>query len=213
MTKKDQPERRPRLEPGGYTDSMEGWHARSPDGQWWVHGDWVNARDARTGAEVSGHFRTLTIEPWDGRRRDLAVTSSVMRQLPVGRWLNAARSESIESLRFMLDGLPTESIGAARGRESIENLRRQPDRPGRRGYPPEHWVQVALRYLELDRRGVRAISSQLAEEHAVPVQTAKDWVSQARRRGYLTPARAGRAGGDPGPTLRTYLEQRNREAD
>ena len=196
---------RPPLEPGQYHDSMAGWDARSPDGLWWVHGGWVITKDDDDVA-VDVHFRSLTIEAWDPDELQLAVTSSVLRSLPLGRWLASARAESVDTYRLMMERWPDGSPERERLHRSAEQMAKE-RKPGRRGYPDSHWAEIAERYLELDRRGTRAVSTELAAQLGVPVQTAKDWVSQARKRGYLTPAQPGRSGGAPGPELIAFLER------
>ncbi len=69
-----------------------------------------------------------------------------------------------------------------------------PRRPGRRGHSHEHYQQTAQRYTQLLASGVRNPTATLAQERVVSRDTAAGWVSGARKRGFLPPARPGRAG-------------------
>lgn len=59
--------------------------------------------------------------------------------------------------------------------------------------PGAFYHQVAEAYRDTLRRTSR-IAPVLAEEAGVPVATVRRWIQEARRRGYLPPARQGRAG-------------------
>jgi hypothetical protein len=67
-------------------------------------------------------------------------------------------------------------------------------RPGRRGNPPDFYPSVADRYRALCSDGLGKPVERLARERTVSRATAAGWVREARARGYLPPARKGRAG-------------------
>ncbi len=69
-----------------------------------------------------------------------------------------------------------------------------PQRPGRRGHTEEHYQHIAQRYTQLVASGARNPTATLAKERGVSRDTAAGWVSGARKRGHLPPARPGRAG-------------------
>jgi hypothetical protein len=81
----------------------------------------------------------------------------------------------------------TASGAAARG------LRALPQR----GYPDDHYAQVADSYNRALRRGESGHSKpveMIAAEFGVPRTTAARWVGEARRRGFLPRAQPGKAG-------------------
>lgn len=59
--------------------------------------------------------------------------------------------------------------------------------------PDRFYRQVAARYLAVLAES-RSIAPALAEEAGVPIPTVHRWINEARRRGFLPPARKGRAG-------------------
>lgn len=69
-----------------------------------------------------------------------------------------------------------------------------PRRPGRRGHSDEHYQQVAQQYKQLVASGAHNPTAVLAQQRVVSRDTAAGWVSGARKRGFLPPARPGRAG-------------------
>ena len=119
--------------------------------------------------------------PW---ARFLAMADAAERSFSSAAplWDETPESRRLEQLvRATMEGrpLPKASIGS---------------RPGRRGHAETHYGGVARRYLELRRRGVTNPTARIAEESSVNRSTAAGWVRGARRRGYLPPARPGRAG-------------------
>lgn len=67
------------------------------------------------------------------------------------------------------------------------------DVPKSRSYGDDFYRQVATAYSALTRLG-RAPGPTLAEANHVPVTTVHRWVKEARRRGFLPPGHAGKAG-------------------
>jgi len=67
-------------------------------------------------------------------------------------------------------------------------------RPGRAGHPDEHYRAVAERYKQLRAAGVSSPTATIANERHWSRATVAGWVRGARDRGYLPPARPGRAG-------------------
>lgn len=59
--------------------------------------------------------------------------------------------------------------------------------------PEAFYRRVAEAYVDVLSR-TTAIAPALAEEAGVPVATVHRWIGEARRRGFLNPARKGRAG-------------------
>lgn len=70
-------------------------------------------------------------------------------------------------------------------------------RPGRRGYPDEHWREVADRYrraLEADKRRPTKLLVEHYERESISEATVRWWLREARKRGFLGKAPIGRAG-------------------
>jgi len=74
-------------------------------------------------------------------------------------------------------------------------------RPQHAKVDDDQLAAFAGRYLTLYHRGAPQLRDQLAREFGLTTIQVRDRTNQARRRGYLTPGRRGRAGADPGPRL------------
>jgi hypothetical protein len=106
---------------------------------------------------------------------DAGVTAGDLRRVPL-----ATLDRTANNLREILDGLdelplPRRTAGA-----------RPED-------PDAFYKRVALRYARVVE-DTHAPAPVLAEEAGVPVTTVHRWIREARRRGYLPPARRGAAG-------------------
>jgi hypothetical protein len=78
-----------------------------------------------------------------------------------------------------------------------------PARP-RRGRPPlddEHYRKVALTYLDALNRAPGRPIPWMAEKFGYEASTVRGWISEARKRAFLTPGTRGKAGALPGPRL------------
>lgn len=74
----------------------------------------------------------------------------------------------------------------------------------RRGRPPlddKHYRRIALMYLNAMRTDPGRPIPWMAERFRHEPSTVRGWVSEARRRGFLTPGTRGKAGAMPGPRL------------
>jgi hypothetical protein len=93
---------------------------------------------------------------------------------------------------------PTEGLREVlRATETTRPLPRLPKtakRPGRTGHPDEFYRAVAEQYQALRRHAVTNPTATIARSHGTSRNTAAGWVRVARQRGYLPPARPGRAG-------------------
>lgn len=136
------------------------------------------------------------------------ITTSLLRRIPLGEIVAVAQAELAgsdwrqEGIRVLpgppvaADDLPEPTLAALETAESLAA-------PARRGRPmlsDEHLAQVAYRYLAEASSGPGLIR-RLAVEFDRPEPTVKDWIRQARRRGFLSPATSGRRGAAPGPRL------------
>jgi hypothetical protein len=105
-------------------------------------------------------------------------------------------------------------LSASRAAEAARRIEKATLQRGRKGYGDEHYGEIAVLYLDVlqqDRNehpdGVlRAVARRYAEARGeppdtYPVATIRYWVTQARRRQFLTAAQPGKAGGQAGPRL------------
>jgi hypothetical protein len=157
--------------------------------------------------------RGLTEESWFLKTPSGGITSSTLRKVPVGRILAGAKAEfeDVETDLAIWEalGLPMPSPEAQKlARDAAQKVLHSRLKRGRKGYPDDHYRRIAFAYLDLLKQGIsRGILRSLATQEgkragrAVPVETVRDWVHQARLRGFLTKGSPGRAGGAPGPRL------------
>jgi hypothetical protein len=91
-----------------------------------------------------------------------------------------------------------EAMRQAFGDEFVNPDRtRRNRRPGRKGHPDEFYQAVAAAYTQLVSNGVTnptTTIAQLSERYGYNRSTVAGWVSTARKKGYLPPARRGRPG-------------------
>lgn len=83
-------------------------------------------------------------------------------------------------------------------------------RPGRKGYPPEHFQEVADAYREACMTHPRSPFLALTRHLHVSEATARRWVGVARSRGFLGPAIPGKAGEGKTPASEKKRHQRRR---
>jgi hypothetical protein len=132
---------------------------------------------------------------------------------PFGQWasrpLTAKALGSVkinEVYRRAHRHLGTPDVAAALGRvpRPKDDFTRVP-RPGRRGRSDLSYARWAAHYVKLEGRPKRL--QVLARQHKVKEQTARDILYQARRRGLLTEAPPGKAGGELTDKARKILER------
>lgn len=150
-------------------------------------------------AEGTLEVRYSSDVPWDPDARPVevrlaldvdAMTPSTLQRFPWARWLSFA-----DSYWRTHDNDPDDAhVRVAIRTFNAERGRPNTGRPGRRGHPPEHYAGVATRYHQLRAEGASNPTTRLAAERHVSRSTAAGWVSEARRRGFLPPARPNRAG-------------------
>jgi hypothetical protein len=144
---------------------------------------------------------------WDAKG-SVEITPRALREIPLGQILR----ELAERLEFRL---ATFVDGGEAFEALADDHNRHRSHPGRRGYPSEFWEGIAAVYRQgmiVSRRNV----SRYVAEHATDVdgrrmytdtdqerlwenreRTARKWAKIARRKGYLGPARRGKAGEYP----------------
>jgi hypothetical protein len=113
------------------------------------------------------------------------VTPSLLHRFPWKRFLDQADAAQ----RFLPLPMPS-------GRFTRFDPLPAPQtrRPGRRGHPDSFYKEIAETYDRLLSEGVKNPTQQIATTRFVSRSTAAGWINQARRRGYLPPAKRGRPG-------------------
>ena len=171
-----------------------------------VHVQWSLGREDGRRGELQVWFDPAEHHRVSAVRLSLpdGLTPTDLQRFPWARWLavaDASRGLWNSGLRlddpaFFGKAEPkalNSAVSAAReGRRPPRGL--SATRPGRRGHPDKHYQDVALRYMSLRKEGITNPTAMLATEYVVSRSTAAGWVSEARRRGHLAPARRGRPG-------------------
>jgi hypothetical protein len=116
------------------------------------------------------------------------------------------RAIPIAALKQRLRGL-AESVGQMTPTYNPARYAPRP-RPGRPGYPDEHYRFIAIRYITLAREGrSRGIRGLLAAEMSgrlgvhIAENTIGEWLHRARELGFLAPGQRGKVVSEPGPRL------------
>jgi hypothetical protein len=129
------------------------------------------------------------------------LTADKLRTIPLGHI--EARAKANPEFSPHVEGQPRNTMGKAfdafrqeTNRYVIAKARRRRRTPLNRpdgSNPDAFYRQVAEAYRDAvqDHRNVAVV---LAKEANVPVGTVHRWIVEARRRGFLPPARVGRAG-------------------
>ena len=147
--------------------------------------------DVRYSSEIAGDPDARVVEVRLALHED-PLTPTNLQRFAWARWLNVADSYWRTHDRDDIDPQPHNQvlIRALNAERRIPNT----GRPGRRGHPPEHYRKVAERYGAFRAAGASNPTARLAAERHVSRHTAAGWVSEARKRGFLPPARRGKPG-------------------
>lgn len=112
---------------------------------------------------------------------------------------------TIELTEFTL-----EELASVRGvwlAHNVSRRLRKGPKKGRNAQNPDHYRDVAIRYIELlDEHGQRVVTA-MAEELGYSPNTVSTWVRRAREEGWLTKGIQGKAGGEPGPKLIEWMRE------
>jgi hypothetical protein len=130
------------------------------------------------------------------------LTPTDIRRFPWARWLEVAdvmaRLPDPQGDPSWFQPEPRASTAGGKLKRAIYaeagvkiNLR---GRPGRTGHGSEFYEEVAKRYTELMKAGVRSPTKTIAQERNYSRDTVAGWVRRARELNYLPKARKGRAG-------------------
>lgn len=153
-------------------------------------------------------------EPVDSQNPPTLITSDVLRRIPIGEILTRTQrrlaDESWRTEGVQLIPPPGEARRSMAADELTEEQRRALENSSmigarRRGRPElsdELLIDVAETYIWEAGRG-RGALNRMAETFDRPEATIRDWIAQARRRGYLAPTKPGRRGAAPGRNLPT----------
>ena len=119
------------------------------------------------------------------------ATAQETAALPWTRLLRAAEALVMAQRRNSIQTWQDSAEEAARA-VGKPTYRRKPK--GRRPLGYDHYREVAELYEQLCAKGHRAPVAKIAEDYSVGRNTAAAWVSRARKKGLLGPARSGKAG-------------------
>lgn len=146
----------------------------------------VGFRLSRT-SDHGGELRLVEFAVRPAGDHTEALTSKTIRTLPIGELLVAARQAASR---------PHQS---RRGRlVNLDEIYLEPFLQDSRGRAPrsdEAYAKLALVYSGLVESGDRSPAKTLAKQHGGASGTWANRVAEARRRGFLTPVKAGEAGG------------------
>lgn len=155
----------------------------------------------------------------NGHTPPALITSDILRRIPLGdivaraqRWLadDSWRTEGIRS--YPGPDLKPYDLTDQQRRALETSTNSVPRRRGRPELSNELLVDVAEAYIQEAGRGRGAIS-RMANAFDRPEATIRDWISIARRRGYLAPTRPGRRGAAPGPQLPKPIKRDDAEGN
>jgi transposase-like protein len=129
---------------------------------------------------------TVELAKQAGDETPAAVTARVLRNLPIGSLVSDLR-EGI--FKTMEEGTHADEFRKFLAGEFSR-------RPGRRGRPDAFYAEIAQHYVRRLEAGSLTPVRDIAEDLRYSTSMVNNWVSQARKRGLLTEAPPGRAGGD-----------------
>lgn len=115
------------------------------------------------------------------------ITGTLMRQIPIGTFLDHVRGRVSATLAEDLPDAPAAAMAVSAGRTAMTD---------------SFLRDVALSYLRETAPGKpQGATRRLAEAYGRPEQTIRTWIARARKEGWLGPSAKGRAGAEPGPRL------------
>jgi hypothetical protein len=175
-----------------------------------LEGGWVLWSRVRSGTTEGLRVFAQLLAPREGGPSEIVrvtvegrkLTADKLRTIPLGHieTLAKANPEFSPHIEGQPQGAISESFDAINHQASVHFLtrayQRQPHKPLSRpdgSNPDAFYQEVAEAYRDVvqDHRNVAVV---LAKEANVPVGTVHRWIMEARRRGFLPPARVGRAG-------------------
>jgi hypothetical protein len=160
-------------------------------------------------SELTGLLRLtrLTIESWYGGAE---VTGTLLRKIRFAEIRDEATSQLVyfgdrATIHFGSEGKPFRLFSDEEEpirRRAIQALRKDRRKRGPKGYPPNHWREVARAVVEISNDPkCRNLYGPLCERYDIPRGTARDWVRKVTKMNLLMPGQPGRVGRQPGPLL------------
>ncbi len=147
------------------------------------------------------------------------ITRRLLRDVPLGALEDYGRRmiRHQAGKNKMLDAFAVMAIGfRERAGEDVTDARSRlrawqemPLRPGARGTPDAYYADLAAAYVELCEGGSNNPNVELGNTLHLSSQTITNQVGEARRRGMLTRAGPGRAGGELTPKAIALLSARS----
>jgi hypothetical protein len=150
---------------------------------------------------LDGSENVVGFEVWqqEQERPTGVVTTRLLRSVPLGRLASVALTElrrranrSTATQRWGGDSAGQEHA-VVRSLALLATPIGGHKRPGRRGHPDDYYARLALEYEEWQRSGDRL--SVMAARRFLSEPALRASLGTARRKGFLTPAPPGRAGG------------------
>ena len=132
----------------------------------------------------------LVVAPYGKSGREGGLTSRTLRSLKLGRVFDLFRQEAV--------GAWDDPLGpdGRLSRSGFTRVKPQSGRPGRRGHSDLFYASIAARYVAAVRSGSRAPVEKVAADLKLTADHVRDLLGVARKRGLLTRAPKGKAGGE-----------------
>lgn len=143
-----------------------------------------------------GSYRVWNVLEIDVRLRPgiQSITGNDIRELPLGALIEEARRLATRSARPDVNARPAVDLALLLEQQG-----------GRFGSDDDVLAALAFEYVAIVEAGRRAPSRELSQRFGGAVGTWTNRVTQARKRGFLTPVGRGEAGGSLTPKARTRL--------
>jgi hypothetical protein len=115
-----------------------------------------------------------------------SLNSAVLRSIPLARLAQQDARARLERAQALLaDAQLTGDPQTERRARYLETNLPQAGRPGRKPDPDEHYRDIAAKYMQALKDGIRSPTKHLAAQEHVDYSTAATWVRRARERGYI----------------------------
>lgn len=138
-------------------------------------------------------------------RADEGVTSRSLRELPLATIGRDARGWAAGQLAMSAAWEAGVSMSPDLAQEVVQQVQSFRKRPGRAKRGDRYYASAAAEYVELVATSATPLKA-LAERNRYSSSQTRNILSEARRRGFLTQAPAGRAGGELTPLARELLQ-------
>lgn len=151
---------------------------------------------------LDGSETVVGFEMWQQEQQgpaEAAISTRLLRSVPLGRLAHAALLELRRRANHGTDSRFWEGDSAGQGQAMLRSLALVSEptgghkRPGRRGHPDEHYARLAVDYEKWQQSGDRL--AVMAARWFLSESALRAALGTARRKGFLTPALPGRAGG------------------